>query len=156
MMWIIPTKKEVKKEFDKIKEGFKERDNKEKSHYENIKQNYETILKTIGEIREKLESNSLKVATLEGFILAKSQVSVSSNLKQSQGTFETKLIKRIRNNKKALVMAEIVKLEGSLSVVEMFNNIVLERGLCSKASFYRYIESLKSQKLIEKETKIET
>ena len=139
-MWFgIASKKEVKKEFKKISDSFKERDNK------------------INELKKEIQNNSLKIATLEGSYLVlsqKSQVSVSKILNKSQGNFETKLIKRIRNNKKSLVMAEIVKLMGSMSVIEMFEKIVLERGLCSKASFYRYISSLKSQKLIETETKV--
>ena len=139
-MWFgIASKKEVKKEFKKISNSFKVRDNK------------------INELKKEIQNNSLKIATLEGSYLVlsqKSQVSVSKILNKSQGNFETKLIKRIRNNKKSLVMAEIVKLMGSMSVIEMFEKIVLERGLCSKASFYRYILSLKSQKLIETETKV--
>ena len=139
-MWFgIASKKEVKKEFKKISDSFKVRDNK------------------INELKKEIQNNSLKIATLEGSYLVlsqKSQVSVSKILNKSQGNFETKLIKRIRNNKKSLVMAEIVKLMGSMSVIEMFEKIVLERGLCSKASFYRYISSLKSQKLIETETKV--
>jgi len=139
-MWFgIASKKEVKKEFKKISDSFKVRDNK------------------INELKKEIQNNSLKIATLEGSYLVlsqKSQVSVSKSPNKSQGNFETKLIKRIRNNKKSLVMAEIVKLMGSMSVIEMFEKIVLERGLCSKASFYRYILSLKSQKLIETETKV--
>lgn len=137
-MWLIPTKKEVKKEFEKISNAFKDRD------------------ATIKELREKIDANALKVATLEGFILNKSQVSVSPSLKQSQETFETKLIQRIRKNKKALVIAEIMKLGASTSAIEMFNIIVKERGLCSKASFYRYLDSLKSQKFETNETDKET
>lgn len=144
-MWLIPTKKEVKREFDKIKDAFKERDEK------------------IEKLRDKVENNALKIATLEGaysVLFEKSQSlksqAVPSSLKLKNETFETNLIKRIRNNKKSLVMAEIVKLGASTSIPEMFNIIVREKGLCSKASFYRYINSIKSQKLIEKETKIET
>ena len=40
-------------------------------------------------------------------------------------------------------MAEIEKLPPSLSVAEMYGVIVLEKGFCSKASFYRYIAGLK-------------
>ena len=70
---------------------------------------------------------------------------VSKNLKQSQSNIETKIINRVRRSKKALVMAEIEKLSPSMSVIEIFDVIVKEKGLCSKASFYRYIASLKSQ-----------
>ena len=71
---------------------------------------------------------------------------VSVGLKRSQApkeTIETKLINRVRRNKRGLVMAEIEKLPPSLSVAEMYGVIVLEKGLCSKASFYRYVASLK-------------
>ena len=139
-MWFgIASKKEVKKEFKKISDSFKVRDNK------------------INELKKEIQNNSLKIATLEGsyLVLSSSLKSQSQAVsKQSQGKFETKLIQRIKQNKKSLVMAEIVKLMGSMSVIEMFEKIVLERGLCSKASFYRYISSLKSQKLIETETKV--
>jgi hypothetical protein len=138
-MWFIPTKKEIKKELKKISDSFKERDLE------------------INKLKEKIENNSLKIATLEGSYLVlsqKSQVLVSPSLKQSQGKFETKLIQRIKNNKKSLVMAEIVKLMGSHSIIEIFEIIVKEKGLCSKASFYRYLSSLKSQKLIETETEL--
>ena len=145
-MWLIPTKKEVKKEFDKIQTAFKERD------------------AVIDKLKERIETNSLKIATLEGSYLVLSQKSqasqsheslknVSGSLRKSQDNFETKLIKRIRNNKKSLVMAEIVKLIGSHSVIEVYEVIVKEKGLCSKASFYRYLASLKSQKLLNSETK---
>jgi len=137
-MWIFPTKKELKKEISDINKSFKERD------------------ETIDKLKEKIENNSLKIATLEGFILNKSQVSVSGSLRPSQANFETKLIQRIRNNKKALVMAEIMKLKPSHTTQGIFDIIVKERGLCSKASFYRYISSLNSQGLTETEANIET
>lgn len=139
-MWFFPTKKEIQKEFEKIRGSFKERDQE------------------INKLKEKIEVNSLKIATLEGSYLILSQKSqsqdVSRSLNKSQSKIETKLIQRIRNNKKSLVMAEIIKLMPSMSVIDMFNIIVKEKGLCSKASFYRYIDSLKSQKLVETETKL--
>jgi len=156
-MWLIPTKKEVKKEFEKIKEDFK--DNTD--YHARIMKDYEACMSMLKELKEDVEKDALKIATLEGayYVLAnKSQVSVSpksqGSLKQSQSNIETKLIQRIRNNKKSLVMAEIMKLTPSYSVIEMFEKIVRQQGLCSKASFYRYIESLKSQKLSETETKV--
>jgi len=143
MLFGIASKKEVKKEFDKIKNSFKERDLE------------------INKLKEKVENNSLKIATLEGSYLILSQKNQSQSqgsLKQvsgkSQANFETKLIQRIKQNKKSLVMAEIMKLTDNHTTTEIFNKIVSERGLCSKASFYRYLSSLKSQKLIETETEL--
>ena len=51
-------------------------------------------------------------------------------------------------------MAEIIKLTPIHTTTEMYEEIVLSKGLCSKASFYRYLSSLKSQKLNETETKL--
>ena len=139
-MWFFPTKKEVKKEFKKIVDSFKSRD-KELS--------YKANKKDLGELKKDIDSNKLKIARLEGALSVvlnqKSQVSISPNLKKSQSNIETKIIHKVRRNKKSLVMAEISKLEGSLSVIEMYEEIVLSKGLCSKASFYRYVARLKSQ-----------
>lgn len=101
-----------------------------------------------------IQENKVDVAQLKGAIsiLLKSQSQKS--LKQSQTNFETRLIKKIRRSKKSLVMAEINKLTSNHTTTEIFNIIVNEKGLCSKASFYRYIHGLKSQKLIETETKL--
>jgi len=148
-MWIFPTKKEVKKEFNKVSDSFKKRDkrlNKQDSKFNNLK--------------SQMDSNKLKIARLEGIIavlLSKSQSQksqsqpVSTSLKPN---IETKVINTIRRNKKSLVRAEISKLDPSLSVMEMYEKIVNEQGLCSKASFYRYISSLKSQSHKISETKL--
>ena len=157
-MWFIPTKKEIQKEFEKVTQGFNKRD------------------LIIEKLKEEIKTNSLKIATLEGAYsilhnnktLKSQSVSVSESqpvsvsLKKSQGVsgnFETRLLRKIKTNKKAMVMAEIMKLIDSYSVIEVYEKIVIEKGLCSKASFYRYIESLKSQSLLKTETietKIET
>jgi len=133
----FPTKKQIKKELKKISKSFKDRDNKIK-----------TNSKRLNQLNTQTESNKLKIARLEGAIsvlLSKSQVPISQSIKKSQGNIETKLINRVRRSKKVLVMAEINKLKDSNSTIEIFDIIVKERGLCSKASFYRYIQSLKSQ-----------
>lgn len=127
-MWIFPTKKQIKKEFKKIKESFKDRDKK------------------ISKVEADLNSNSQKIARLEGVIsvlLKQNQVSVSKSLNKSQHKIETRIINKVRRSKKALVMAEINKLTPSMSVIEMFDVLVKEKGLCSKSSFYRYVSSLK-------------
>jgi len=155
-MWFFTTKGELKHEIDKIKTSFRQ-----------VKADFAERDHKIKQLGAKIETNALKIATLEGSYLALSQKSQSqvssksqSNLKQSQvvsgksrGKFETNLIRRIKQNKKALVIAEITKLLNSHSIIDIFERIVIEKGLCSKASFYRYVSSLKSQGLIETETK---
>ena len=123
-----------------------------------IKEAFKHSKKDIKDNSKQLLDLNTRLAKIEGYLTAQSQKSqshsqpVSSNIKQSQSNIETKVINRIRRSKKALVMAEIKKLDTSMPVIEIFDIIVKEKGLCSKASFYRYIASLKSQKLIENET----
>ncbi|HEC66132.1 MAG TPA: hypothetical protein ENI23_12635 [bacterium] len=132
MFW-FPTKKQIKKEFKKIAQSFQARD-------------------------DKIADNSLKIAGLQGQIavlIAQKSLKVSESPKKSQGNIETKLINRVRRSKKALIIAEIEKLGESCSTIEMYETIVLEKGLCSKASFYRYIASLKKSQ-VSQLNKIET
>ncbi len=101
----------------------------------------------VNKLKRELDSHALKIATLEGYVLNKSQSHIS--LSESHKGFEARLVNRIKHNKKSLVMAQIIKLLESRTVSESFVIIVKERGLCSKASFYRYISSLKSQNLLK-------
>ena len=137
MFWLI-TKREAEKEFSKVSQSFKD------------------IKKDFKDLNKDIVSNKEKIARLEGvvsMIIKEKSQKVSTNPKKSQDKIETKLINRVRRSKKALIMSEIAKLRDSHSVIEMFELIVLEKGLCSKASFYRYVASLKSQSQVP-ETKI--
>ena len=92
-MWLVTSKKEFKKELENIKKGFKERDDK------------------IEKLKEKVDNNSLKIAVLEGSYLILANKSQVSSLKQNKAvssSFETKMIRKIRNNKKSLIMKEII------------------------------------------------
>lgn len=83
--------------------------------------------------------------------LTKSQA-VSLSFTKSYNKIETRIINKIRRSKRRVVISEINKLLPSTTIQDIKIIIVDERGLCSKASFYRYIHSFKSQKLIETET----
>jgi len=142
-MWFFPTKKQIKKELKKISKSFN-KTNQDISHNSKVSSN----------LKSQIDSNKVKIARLEGAISVllnqKSQsqsqsLPVSKSITKSQPNIETKLINRVRRSKKAIVMAEISKLTPSLSVIDIFDIIVREKGLCSKASFYRYVASLKSQ-----------
>lgn len=140
-MWFLFSKKEAKKEIKKLED---------KIH--NLEAKQEAEKERIANLDTKLSSN---LARLEGEVLIinnflnKSQSQSQSSIKQSQSNFETKVIQRIRKNKKSAVMSEINKLMQSHTMTEIFNEIVIEKGLCSRASFYRYLRSLKSQKINE-------
>ena len=151
MFWLL-TNKKFKRESKKISQSFLQ-------HSEKIGE----ATKERVALKSQIDENKLKIARLEGMVSiiiqgdsikykSQSQV-VPINLNKTQGNFETKLMNRVRRSKKSLIMAEISKLTDSNSTIEMYEIIVLEKGLCSKASFYRYIASLKSQ--MSQETKTE-
>ena len=136
----------VKKDFIKISQSFKKRDKRINNHENKL-----------NNLNNQINSNSLKIARLEGIISTlinqKSQsqsLKVLPNLNKSQENIETKLIKRIRRSKRTLVMGEINKLTPTHTTIEMFEVIVKEKGLCSKATFYRYIASLKESQESQK------
>ena len=125
----------------KISTSFKKRDSRISRVEEEVKGLKESLSKII--------ENSERLARIEGAVsvlLNKSQS--QGSIKQSHSNIETKVIRNLRKNKKSLVMAEIEKLKDIHTTIEIYEIIVKERGLCSKASFYRYIASLKSQSLI--------
>ena len=62
------------------------------------------------------------------------------------------MMKKVRRNKRVLIEQEILELSKTHSVIEMYDIIVLEKHLCSKASFYRYVSILKYQKLLSPKT----
>ena len=136
MMFGFATKKRVKKELKKIADSFRVRD-------EEIFKKADQ--KEVRALRDEL--NQMKGAI--SVLLNKSQVQVPISIKKSQGLIETKIINRVRRSKKALVMSEISKLKDNHSVVEMYEGIVLNKGICSKASYYRYIQNLKKSNEIK-------
>ena len=140
MFWFV-SKKDLKKETKKIKNSFSKRDKKTTAHS-----------KRLTALKDKVASNELKISRLEGalsVLLSKSQVSVSKKSQQVSHTIETQMIKRFRKRKKDIIISEIERLMPDSSVIELFDIIVSEKKLCSKASFYRYIKSLKSQRVKE-------
>ena len=152
-MWFFVSKKEWKKELIKIVDSFKKRDDETLKTFERLEKFHEKIVTKreidlmIGESILELKTSGLNVSSLKSPL-------VPGSLSPSPVKIETKLVSRIRRGKKALVMKEIGRLSPSLSVIEMFDIIVLEKGLCSKASFYRYtseLASLKSQSLLVNE-----
>ena len=144
MFWFV-SKKELKKlwerETSKIRNSFNRVDEKTESQG-----------KSINQLRKDIILNNSKIARLEGafaVLMSKSQSQSQRSLRRSQGAIETKIINKVRRSKKAVIMAQIQDLVPSHSVIEIFEILVKDKGLCSKASFYRYIQSLRSQNLLK-------
>ena len=151
--WLLKKNKYLKTIFEKIKKDYL-------NTYTKLSHQQEQLIASAGQIDNKVskkEFEQLKntTAKLEGSIavLLKSQSQqVSVGLNKSQNKIETQIINKVRRSKKSFVIAEINKLTPSHSIIEIFDIIVRNKGLCSKASFYRYIAGLKSLKVNETET----
>jgi hypothetical protein len=72
-------------------------------------------------------------------------------LKERPKGLKTELIRSLARNQKALIKQRILELvnQGRFSIPELKERIVDDRNYCSKASFYRYIEELKSGRKID-------
>ncbi len=116
---------------------------RKKIEEKNLRESFEKVKKDIDDLGERMEM--LEKSQSQKSLTKSQAVSLSLTKSQSQNKIETKIISKIKRNKKSFVIVEINKLIPFHSTIEIFETIVKEKGLCSKASFYRYISSLKSQ-----------
>ncbi len=65
-------------------------------------------------------------------------------------TFSDRMIKKINRSKKAIIRSRVLELASfsNLSVAEMKEIVVDNEHMCSKATFYRYIDRLKARNMI--------
>lgn len=136
----------------------------------NLKDSFNKVNKIIKELSQQtlnntssIEENKKDIARLEGMIsvlMSESQVSESKkshkSLIQVSDNLETKMLKRLRKSKKDIIITQIEESLLRMKVIDVYEIIVKEKHLCSKATFYRYIASLKSQETFKNETKNET
>lgn len=154
IMFYLATKKDLKKESTKVKSSFQRRDEKSNSQDKLNEKEFKKL-------QEKINSTETKIARLEGALSvilenAKKEYqsqshAISTSPKRS---LETRAIAKIRRTKKGVIMAEIERLMPTMEIIDIYDKIVLEQGLCSKASFYRYVNDLKSQGPNKTETKL--
>jgi hypothetical protein len=74
---------------------------------------------------------------------------------ERQSAFESKMLAKIRHQRKAYVMDQIMKLieKGIHSTKEIETTIVKEKALCGRTAFYDYLRELKHKNLIKYEEK---
>lgn len=67
-------------------------------------------------------------------------------LKERPKGLKTELMRSLARNQKSIIKQRILEMvgQGRFSIPELKERIVDDRNYCSKASFYRYIEELKS------------
>jgi hypothetical protein len=133
-MWFIPTKKEVKKEFDKIKGSFKDRD------------------KEISSLKEKVEDLKKEIVCRKEIELMIKEYLVQSEpyseLKSepNQSNYERVMVKKaIKTRPEALKQAIRGLIERDMRTIDIFKIIVEEKRLISKTQFYHYLSLVRNE-----------
>ena len=133
-MWLIPTKKEVKKEFKKIKQSFKVRDSK--------------ILKLQTEVLD-LKKEIVCRKEIDLMIreyLIKSEPNTELKSEPNQTNYKRVVVKRaIKTRPEALKQAIRGFIEKGLRTTEIFKLIVEEKKIISKTQFYHYLSLVKTE-----------
>lgn len=134
-MWFgIASKKEVNKEFEKIRDSFKERDSK--------------ILK-LNEDVEGLKKEIVCRKEIELMIreyLVKSEPYSEHKSEPNQTNYERVMIKRaIKTRPDALKQAIRGCLDKEMKTTEIFKLIVEEKKIISKTQFYHYLSLVKNE-----------
>ena len=134
-MWFgIASKKEVKKEFKKISDSFKERDNK----ISKLNEDVENLKKEIVCRKEIKEMIKEYLVQFEPYSELKSE--------PNRTNYERVMIKKaIKTRPEALKQAIRGCLEKDMRTTEIFKLIVEEKKIISKTQFYHYLSLVKNE-----------
>ena len=144
-MWFIPTKKEMKKEFNKIRDSFKERDSKISQLQEEVNNLKKEIV-----CRKEIE---LMIREY----LVQSGTNYALKSEPNQTNYERVMIKRaIKTRPDALKQAIRGCLDKDMRTTEIFKLIVEEKRLISKTQFYHYLSLVRNELRPELRTKVRT
>ena len=146
-MWFFPTKKEVKKEFEKIFKAFKKRDD----DIEDIK-------------KDLVSKKEIELMIKEAVIDLKLQFGQYSEPKSEhrsepnkKGHFERVMIKKANKTRPEVIKQAIRGLlDRDLKTTDIYNTIVNEKKLCGKTQFYHYLSLVRSEVRTIVQTEVRT
>ena len=134
-MWFFPTRKQIKKEFEKIAEAFKKRDEDFKEVKKEIVSKKEIELM----IKEAILDLKVQFGTLSGL---KSEPKQKKAIKQ----FEKVVYQRAKILRPEAIKTQIRGLLAKgIKTTDIFNTIVKEKDLCGKTQFYHYLSLVRSE-----------
>ncbi|PIN76172.1 hypothetical protein COV18_00560 [Candidatus Woesearchaeota archaeon CG10_big_fil_rev_8_21_14_0_10_37_12] len=117
---------------------------------------FEPILRRIKHIEQKIELLEMERHRNQSFPLVDHHPSVQTIPRQTQNANQSALKERLirklaRNSKdyvKNLVLGLVHKY-GKIGALQLREMVVEEQGLCSKSSFYRILEEMEAEQLLE-------
>ncbi|MEM0230812.1 MAG: hypothetical protein QXW00_03215 [Candidatus Woesearchaeota archaeon] len=105
-------------------------------------------------IKAQLEENSRKIQLLEeqNKILLSEIKKLREMLSEKKEPLKDEILRKLNRNRKNIIKGKILDFIGSsrvISIPEVKEAIVDQLRYCSKASFYRYLNELKSSGLVQ-------
>jgi len=102
-------------------------------------------------LKEQIKTMSEKISILESFLI-KSQKNIIKEVlqefseQQKKDSLKTEILRKLRKNKKKIIQQKIIETLKAKPILlsDLKYYIVDQLNYCSKASFYRYFEELKS------------
>ena len=133
-MWFFPTKKEVKKEFNKIRDSFKERD-----------LTIEKLKKEIEELDKKFISKKEAELMIREY-LVQSEPNPELKSEPNRTKYERIMVqKAIKTRPEALKQAIRGLIDKDMRTTDIFKLIVEEKRLISKTQFYHYLSLVRNE-----------
>lgn len=155
-MWLIPTKKEVRKEFDKIALAFKERDDKIKE----LEKKIDSISRTELELMIKEIILSINSGPKSGLESGPDQIELKTEpnrTRPNQTNYTREMVRNaIKTRPEALKQAIRELLDRDMRTTDIFNLIVKEKQLISKTQFYYYLSLVRAELKTELRTLVRT
>jgi hypothetical protein len=116
-------------------------------------ESFSRIREDITRLNAEINLLKLKKPSSENNTLTKEQIAeiVRETLSQvKKNSLSDSIVRKINKKRKSITLNRIIVLaeQKNLSVPQIKDAIVEEEGLCSKATFYRYIERLKEKGII--------
>jgi len=133
-MWFIPTKREVQREFEKIRLSFKKRD------------------VAISKLQEDFNRHTDIIAKLQTSILLieskKSEPNRTELLRTEPNLnpYEKEIVKKVMKSRPEAIKNAIRGLiEQDMTTTQMFHKIVEDKHLISKTQFYHYLHLVRTE-----------
>ena len=130
---LIESFKKIKEDISKINEEIIE-----------LKRDYKSLIEDNINLKKSMNGKPLDEDTITRIV----KKTIESF---SRKDANTRLIDKIKRKKRMIIKNRILELAGSnsLSLPDLKDIVVEEEKLCSKATFYRYIEKMKQKNLID-------
>ena len=145
-MWFVPTKREVKAEFEKIRASFKVRDSKIAKLQEDISKLQDDVNR-LTDICSKLQTSIL---------LTEGKKSEPNRTELNLNPYEKEIVMRVMKSRPEAIKNAIRGLiENDLTTTQIFHKVVEDKHLISKTQFYHYLKLVRTELRTELRTEQE-